>query len=736
MNTIGKSTMKKFTGWLAFLACASLLAACGGGGGSAGSNSSGVAPSKAASVVLTASATTIASSGLDGTEVTLTAIVKDSGGNALPNETVNFTASSGTISNTNRITNSSGQVVEKLSVKGDPSPRTITITASANNGAAKSSEIAVTVVTAVPTLTLTTDSGTLASVGTAGNEVNVVALVRDANNTVMSGVKVDLMADSGALSLTNRVSNAQGLVTEKLGTGGDPTSRAIKITASAPGAAPVTTIVNVAGNKLTINAQPTINVGASADVTVKLIDSAGNGLSGKAVTFSSSFNALTVKGGGAAVTNSAGQLVLNYAASTGAADIITVKAAGESNSVRIAINSSTFAVKVLDLGGNPESAAFIGGCQHIAVTGGPTGSVAISSSRGVVYGDSGCTTVLSSTLTLVGGAADAYVNATGPGVATITAAANGSLTTQTDLEFIAPLTNIANVTLQADPAVIGVNNAGSTSEQTTLRAVVRDGTPLNNVVKNATVAFSILADSSGGTLTQPALVITGADGAATVSFIAGATPSALNGVKIQARIIGGSGASAVASLTVAKKSLFISAGTGSTVGQSGTAAYQLDYVVLVTDAAGNAASGVKLTASVLPTTYFKGFMKYTLPLGPWEPVQHVGCTNEDINRDGILDAGEDTNGDGVLTPGIPVSVTTNVTTDAKGQAIVSLVYPRDHANWLDVNLTVRGQVNGTESIYTGLVHLPGLGLDFATQSIQPPGFTSPYGVSTLCSNPN
>ncbi|MCU6498186.1 Ig-like domain-containing protein [Rugamonas sp. A1-17] len=728
--------MKKITGWLAMLACASVLSACGGGGGSAGANSNGVAPSKAASVVLTASATTIASSGLDGTEVTLTAIVRDAGGNALPNETVNFTASSGTVSSTNRVTNASGQVVEKLSVKGDATPRTITISASAANGAVKSSELSVAVVTAVPSLTLTTSSGTLASVGTAGNEVDVVALVRDSNNSVMAGVTVDLKADSGSLSLTNRVSNAQGIVTEKLGTGGDPTSRAIKITATVPGATPVTAVVNVAGNKLTINAQPTINVGASADVTVKLVDSAGNGLSGKAVTYSSNANALTVKGGGAAVTNSAGQLVLTYAASGGTADVITVKAAGESNSVAIAINSSSFAVKVLDAGGNPETTAFIGGCQQVAVTGGPAGSVTISSSRGVVYSDPACTTVLSTTLPLVGGAANAYVNATGPGVATITAAATGGLTTQNDLEFVAPLTNTATVTIQADPAVIGINSAGSSSQQSTLRAVVRDGTAQNNVVKGATVAFSIQSDASAGTLTQPAVVITGVDGAATVSFIAGPNQSGLDGVKIQAKIIGGSGASAVASLTVAQKSLFISAGTGSTVGQSGTAAYQLDYVVLVTDAAGNAVSGVKLTASVLPVTYFKGFMKYTLPLGPWEPVQHVGCANEDINRDGILNPGEDSNGNGVLDPGIPVTVTTNVTTDAKGQAIVSLVYPRDRANWLDVNLTVRGQANGSESSYTGLVHLPGLGVDYATQAIQPPGVSSPYGISTLCSNPN
>ncbi|CAN7243544.1 Ig-like domain-containing protein [Duganella sp. LjRoot269] len=723
--------MKKITGWLAALACSSLLAACGGGGGSPGTNSNGVTPSKVATVVLTSSAATIASSGLDGTEVTLTAIVKDSGGNALANETVSFNASSGTVSSTNRVTDSSGKVVEKLSVKGDTSLRTITLSASV--GSVKSTDIKIDVINAVPTLSLTTDSGTLASA--VGNDVNVVALVRDSNNTVMQGVTVDLKADSGSLSLTSRISNAQGIVTEKLSTGGDPTSRAIKITATVPGATPVTTIVNVAGNKLTINAQPTINVGASADVTVKLVDSAGNALIGKPVIYGSNANSLTVKGGGSAITNSAGQLVLTYAASGGTADVITVKAAGETTTAGIAINSSTFAVKVLDAGGNVINSAYIGGCQQVAVTGGPSGNVTISSSRGVVYANSVCTSPLVGTLPLVGGAATAYVNASGPGVATITANAS-NLTTQTDLEFVAPLTNIATINVQADPAVIGVNTSGSTTQQATVRAVVRDGTAQNNVVKNAQVAFSIVSDPSGGVLTQPALVLTGADGAATVSFIAGTNPSAKDGVKIQAQIREGSGASAVASLTVAQKSLFISAGTGNTVSMPSSALYQLDYAVVVTDAAGNAVPSVKLTASVLPTSYYKGIMQYTLPLGPWAPVRSAQCANEDGNHDGILDSGEDANGNGVLDPGIPVSVSTNVTTDAQGRAVVSLVYPKDRAYWLDVNLTVRGQASGTEPGYVGLVHLPGLSGDYAIQAVSPPGVTSPYGTSTSCSNPN
>jgi hypothetical protein len=725
--------MNKFTGWLASLACAGLLSACGGGGGSPGTNSNGVAPSKAASVTLTTSATTIASSGLDGTEVTLTAIVKDSGGNALANETVNFSASSGTVSSTNRVTNSSGVVTEKLSVKGDSSQRDITITASA--GSARSAAVTVKVVTAVPTLTLTTDKGTLASAGVSGNEVTVTALVRDANNTVMPGVTVSLSSDSGSLTLTNRVTDANGIVTEKLGTGGDATSRAIKVTASVPGAAAATTVVNVAGNRLTVNATPTVNVGSSTDVTVKLVDSAGNALIGKPVTFSSNANSLSVKGGASAVTNAGGQLVLSYVASGGTADVITVRSMGEIASASLTINSSAFAVRVLDSLGNIASSAAIGGCQQVSVTSAPGSSVTISTSRGTVYSNASCSTPLGSALALTGGAASAYVNATGPGIATLTANAGGQ-TTQTDLEFVAPLTALSTVSLQADPAVVGVNTSGSSSQQATLRAIVRDGTAQNNLVKNATVAFSIIADPSGGTLTQPAVVTTGADGVATTSFIAGTSVTATDGVQIQARLIGGSGATAVARLTVAQKSLFISAGTGNTVGTPTSASYQMDYVVIVTDAAGNAVSGVNLTASVLPTTYYKGFLTFVAP-GPWSPASRTACPNEDVNNNGILDPGEDSagNNNGVLDPGIPVTVTPSVTTDASGRATVSLFYPRDRVYWLDVNLTIRGQASGTESRYTSLVHLMGLSTDYSTQNVRPPGEISPYGVSTTCSNP-
>ncbi len=733
MFTTEKSLMKKFTGWLGLLACAGLLAACGGGGGSPGSNSNGVAPSKAAQVVLIASATTMESSGIAGTEVTLTAVVKDSNNNVLPGEKVDFQADSGSVSNTNRTTDANGQVVEKLSTKGNTTPRVITVTASA--GSATSPPVKVTVVNAIPTLVLTSDAGVLQSAGATGNEVNLKVLVKDASNSVVSGVTVGLAADSGSLTYINRVTDANGQVTAKLSTGGDSTSRAIKVTAVAPGATAVSMSINVVGNKLVINSSSTVKVGSSTDISIKLTDSAGNALVGQAVTFTSGANALTVKGGGSAVTNSAGQLVLSYAALTAGTDTIVVKAQGETASSVITVSSANFNVGTVDASGAPLASASTNTCQivavHYDVAGVPqAGVVALSVSRGAVYSNAGCTSQLNATLPLQNGNATGYVSASSPGVATLTAT-SGGLTVQGAVEFLAPLTAAATISVQADPAVVGANTPGSTVQQTTLLAIVRDGTAQNNLVKNAPVAFSIVTDPSGGSLSQPAVVATGADGSASVNYIAGTSDTKLNGVAIQAQIQGGSNAAAVANLTVAKKSLFITAGTGNTVGTPSSTTYQLDYAVFVTDAAGNPVPGVNLTASVRPRYYYKGFLVFNGTVGPWQldPASPpTACLNEDTNSDGLLEPGEDINGNGRLDPGIPISVTPAVTTDGAGQATVSMSYPRDRAYWLDADLTIRGTVSGTEASYVAYTRLPGLALDYANVAVAPPGRNSPYGV--------
>ena len=65
---------------------------------------------------------------------------------------------------------------------------------------------------------------------------------------------------------------------------------------------------------------------------------------------------------------------------------------------------------------------------------------------------------------------------------------------------------------------------------------------------------------------------------------------------------------------------------------------------------------------------------------------------------------EDYNGNGRLDPGLVVSTAEvsgqSATTGADGSAAVTLIYPKDHARWVAVQLTATATVNGTQNSTT------------------------------------
>ncbi|WP_292934289.1 hypothetical protein [Noviherbaspirillum sp.] len=374
----------------------------------------------------------------------------------------------------------------------------------------------------------------------------------------------------------------------------------------------------------------------------------------------------------------------------------------------------------------------------------------ITASRGALYTDSVCSQALTASgVPVVAGDAAAYIRSDTAGVATIIATVVNGPTAQTNLELAAPLTSTATIAVQAEPAVIGTN-ATSQSERSRLSVVVRDGTVNNNLVKDAVIEFTITSDPSGGSLSTP-VATTGSDGSATVDFIAGAATTQTNGVQIQAKIQGTS-KTAGTTITVSRKSLFITAGTGNTLEVPNTTQYKQDYSVFVTDATGNPVSGVTVTASVRVVHYYKGtYTTYTqqqvdamkaaavaagLPESSvtvkagWNAQLTYQCENEDSGTmNGILDTGEDFNLNGVLDPGTPLNVSSSGQTDATGTAIISIRYPKDRANWTAIVLTVRGSVTGTEATYSTQEYiLPMLAGDLQSQT-NPPGYSNPYGVN-------
>lgn len=736
------------------------LVACGGGGGSPGTNPNNpgnpgdpVTP-KVASISLATGADIISASGAAGTEVTLTAIAKDASNNALPGVTISFNASSGSVSSTNRVTDASGMVVEKLSVTGDPTPRVITITASSGGVTSPAKTVTVTAnANAAPKLLLTASSGTLPSSGVASSAVDIKALVLDVNNVVVPNATVSFSTDSGSLTASQQVTDALGQASVKLATASDPSTRTITVTATV-GSTTSTVKVNVIGTKLQLNAPSSVSTGATLDLSALLTDSAGVPLANRPITFSTTAGTLTTKAGGASpsVTDGTGKLVMSYTGTTNGTATISVASMGETAATTISTVSSTFTVGVVT-GTGPyvaQTTAFTDACEKVLVhdfdgSNPRVGTVSVSTSRGTLYSDSLCGVQLTGPVTLTAGEVVVYIKANSPGVATLTANSNTGLTSvQGTVEFSAPLNAFASISVQATPAIIGANVAGSATQQSVIRAVVLDRALNGNPVKNARVAFSIVSDSSGGSLSQPSEVTTASDGSASVSFIAGTNTSGVNGVEIRAQVVSGvTSVSNTAKLTVSQRSLFITAGTGNTVVKPNSSTYQVDYSVFVTDAAGNPVPGVAVTASAKPRSYSKGTYTFAGTLG-WQPLfttGTAGCPNEDLDGNGVLGTkpngeSEDTNRNGRLDPGISLNITPSATTGANGTAIISLVYPRDRTNWIDVDFIIRGAVSGSESSYYGYIRLPGAFDDFNQAGTPPPGSPSPYGISSVCTDSN
>ena len=293
---------------------------------------------------------------------------------------------------------------------------------------------------------------------------------------------------------------------------------------------------------------------------------------------------------------------------------------------------------------------------------------------------------------------------------------------------------------------------GRTTEKSLITAMVRDAN--NNLVKDKEVSFNIVSDVSGGSLT-PASATTDSFGTASTYFIAGASPGGLGGVTIRATVEGTS-VTATTTLTVARKALFISLATGPKIIAVDPNKYQQDYVALVTDSAGNPVVGATVVANVTPMHYQKGYFIWPTGATAWQQVVTLqaasstlpgipACANEDgmlhnplYDFNGLLDTNpstgekEDQNGNNRLDPGNVASVTA-ATTGSDGHATVSVVYARDYAFWVNVQLEAfANDLKGSTASASAIFTLPGLAADYTNQNVSPPGNPSPFGTSTSC----
>lgn len=329
-----------------------------------------------------------------------------------------------------------------------------------------------------------------------------------------------------------------------------------------------------------------------------------------------------------------------------------------------------------------------------------------------------------------------------------TSAGTLSLQVQTASTVPAASGAITSASVSANPSVVGTNVTGATTNRSEIRALFLGA---NNLpIKNVRVRFDLAGDvnSIGGSFTTGTETLySDVNGVVTTSYAPATRSSPTNGVTIRA-CYGASDTdpnlvncttSATTTLTVTSEPLGVSIGTNELIIVNELTLVK-KFVVTVVDAAGVAKPDVNIAVSVDLPQYRKGF--YTLVGDSWVKVggDTAICLNEDTNRNGVREVGEDINANGRLDPGkSDVSISLLQTkTRADGTAELQLQYAKSFATWVDAKITVTASgVSGTEGRATYLVApVPADAASIKNKDVAPAFVVSPYGVVGSCTDPN
>ena len=504
---------------------------------------------------------------------------------------------------------------------------------------------------------------------------------------------------------------------------------------------------------LTLDSAQIQNTGsATATATATVIDANRNTLAGVPVTISADSDAIVTNGTGPSGTEGTlkakvsigadkGNRLITVTASSGSvtktATLQVVGTTIESVLIPAIVAPSTAAeirYRVLDKAGNPMANQAV---QIVATGLTPASATGKTGANGdYVF---------------------AYMSPAAAGNYQVVANIGGQSDTQTvqvQTTGTVPVVSAAiqSASVSANPSVVAVNLPGSEVNRSEIRALFL-GT--NNLpIKNVRVRFDLNGDvnSIGGKFTTGTTTLySDANGVVTSAYVPGTRSSPTDGVTVRA-CYGLSETDPnfvncltykLVTLTVTADALGVTIGTNETIVVNDLT-YVKKFIVSVSDSAGVAKADVNLVVSLDLPNYRKGF--YTVQGGKWVKAGGLPsgdtavCANEDTNRNGVLEAGEDRNQDGQLWPRKP-DVTVSLLqskTGADGTAVLQIQYAKDHGSWVDAMITVSASgVSGTEGRASYLVAPVSVDAASAANGSASPAYqVSPYGVGTSCLNPN
>lgn len=537
---------------------------------------------------------------------------------------------------------------------------------------------------------ITLDLGGKTSVSNSGSEtVTATVTAKDANNVVVSGATVAVRADSGDVSILSATTDSKGQATATVTIGDDKSNRTIQVTATA-GSLSQTKSFRVTGSAVNATAVPSVIApGGSGEIQYQVVDVNGNALRQQSITVSSSVGSAT------ALTDNNGVYTYAYTAPAATGDVVfTATSAGATQQETVTVQPVT-------------------GASKPSVT---------------------------------------------PGV-------------------------ILSAFVEANPSVVTVNEPGQSSNRAAIRALF---TGANNAsIQNVRVRFDLAGDANsvGGTLSSgSSIVYSDANGEASTFYVPATKASPTNGVTVRAcygytdtdMLANACPNEATVTLTVVSGAISVSiTSDGKLIELNNGLQLAQDFAVTVNDSAGRAKGGVDLVPSIDLLSYAKGSwssssggdstswsfnptQSFWDNSGNYRPTYEVDplgpCLNEDRNRNGILEAAEDSvslaytktqggNGNGMLDPRksdvlITINDGVSAKTDTNGFAKVRIIYGRSVAGWLKYNILVAASgISGTEgrASWVSVLRVP---VDDLNQAGTPAFVDSPYGVQAGCQNRN
>ena len=535
----------------------------------------------------------------------------------------------------------------------------------------------------------------------------ITAQVTNDNNVAVEGVAINFSATAGLLHAGEVLTDTSGQAPVNFTSGvsiASITNQTATITASAIGSTSKTIPIRIIGSTVTLSsAKSTLGVGEETTLTLTTKNAAGITIPGATfVALADPAPAVNLSPtSGTTDNNGTASLIVTRLAADTDVDV-TVSALGASDTERISFTITGGSFGIIEPTVNPAYIA-IGSELNIKVSAqAPTTTVRFATSSGSFSSSDPSLSWLD--VPVSSGEATATLFATDAGMATITVTdtANTMLTDSLSVSMAASPIEATQIILHA-PTVILPSSTDET-HTVTIQATVRDVD--DQPVSGSVLVFTLTNPTGGGETVIPT-AITDPTGRASVLFTSGTLSSGAEGITVTAEVTNGS-------FTGLKDSVVIViGGTAGSIAISGSTEieslanetlYKSVYTVLVTDANGNPVPNTNVTLNIWPSHYFLGIREAEATYQDWpEGSGIVAQPNEDINKNIILDLGEDIGpmgvGDGQLTPhnsdagAIPRTITTN----SEGYASFDHLFGKDFGHWLKVELTASAVVQGSET---------------------------------------